>query len=163
MFVLIGIVLFLLWRKPGTGAVSSAQALYQKNCVVCHGAEGRGDGKAAYLLNPKPRNFRAGKFRLVTSQNLQPTRKDIIRTLTNGMPGTGMPAWGQLPEGDRGQFAEYVLKLHYDGYVEQYLKAGKTGREAEEFAKEMRVQIVNSISSVASCRSKPKSDPGFHN
>ncbi|MFN8006746.1 MAG: ethylbenzene dehydrogenase-related protein [Terriglobia bacterium] len=137
VILLTGIGLSLLWRKPGTAPVSPGQALYQKNCVVCHGTEGRGDGQAAYLLNPKPRNFRAGKFRLVTSQNLQPVRNDIMRTLSNGMPGTGMPGWGQLPESDRGLLADYVLKLDYDGYVEQYLKAGKTKREAEEYAKEM--------------------------
>jgi mono/diheme cytochrome c family protein len=132
---------FLLWQRSSRTIAqqpaSAAQALYQKNCAACHGAEGRGDGAAAYLLNPKPRNFRAGKFRLVTSQNLQPTRDDIFRTITNGMPGTGMPSWEQLPENDRRSLADHVLQLNYDGYLEQALKRGKEKRAAAEFAKEM--------------------------
>ncbi len=132
--------LLLLWRSWATTAElnqTPTQALYQKNCAACHGSEGRGDGPAAFLLNPKPRNFRAGRFRLVTSQNLQPTRDDIFRTITNGMPGTGMPAWSQLSENDRRLLAEYVLQLNYEGYLEQALKRGETKKAAEEFAREM--------------------------
>lgn len=128
---------YFSWRRAQSRAPSPGQALYEKNCAACHGSEGRGDGKAAYLLNPKPRNFRAGKFRLVTSLNLQPTREDLLKTITNGMAGTAMPAWGQLPESDRTLLADYVLKLDYDGYVEKALKAGDSRREAVAFAKEM--------------------------
>jgi hypothetical protein len=34
--------------------VAEGQALYQQNCVSCHGANGQGDGPAASALNPKP-------------------------------------------------------------------------------------------------------------
>ena len=33
------------------------QAIYQKNCVSCHGAAGKGDGPAAKALKPPPGEF----------------------------------------------------------------------------------------------------------
>ena len=40
-------------------AIAKGKALYtNKTCVMCHGAEGRGDGPAGVALNPKPANFR---------------------------------------------------------------------------------------------------------
>jgi DMSO reductase family type II enzyme heme b subunit len=121
-------------RPPG---VSRGQVLYEKNCAACHGAGGDGKGEAAYLLQPKPRNFRAGKFRLVTSQNLVPTREDVFRTITNGMPGTAMPAWQYLTEPDRWAVADYVLKLHRDGWYDKGIELGYSPAEAEQYAVEM--------------------------
>lgn len=40
--------------NPDSTQVESGQALFQKNCVSCHGVEGKGDGPAASALNPKP-------------------------------------------------------------------------------------------------------------
>ena len=37
-----------------TEAVAEGQALYQQNCVSCHGPTGQGDGPAASALEPKP-------------------------------------------------------------------------------------------------------------
>ncbi|MBI4470011.1 MAG: cytochrome c, partial [Acidobacteria bacterium] len=97
-----GLVGWWIWgRRPPATEVSLGQTLYETNCAVCHGLKGDGTGEAAYLLQPKPRNFRAGKFRLVTSENGQPTRDDLFRTVTNGMPGTAMLSWVNLPESDR--------------------------------------------------------------
>lgn len=113
------------------------QVLFERNCSVCHGLNGDGKGEAAYLLQPKPRNFRAGKFRLVTTQNLVPSREDVFRTLTNGMPGTPMPSWAQLPEADRRALADYVLKLNRDGWYDIGIESGKSKVEAAKYADEM--------------------------
>src|SRR5437899_1186588 len=38
-------------------AIAAGKALYQKNCAVCHGPKGLGDGPAAYTLTPRPFNL----------------------------------------------------------------------------------------------------------
>jgi len=125
-------------RKSSRPAgASQGQVLYEKNCAVCHGVSGDGKGEAAYLLQPKPRQFRSGKFRLVTSQNLEPTREDVFRTVTNGMPGTAMPSWRHLLESDRWALADYVLKLHRDGWYDKGIELGYPPAEAEKYAVEM--------------------------
>ena len=130
----------LWWARKSSrraGAVSQGQLLYEKNCAVCHGASGDGKGEAVYLLQPKPRQFRAGKFRLVTSQNLEPTREDVFRTITNGMPGTAMPSWQHLSESGRWALADYVLKLHREGWHDKGVELGYSPAEAEKYAVEM--------------------------
>ena len=133
-----GVTVWWIQKGPRTtGDLAQAQSLYTENCAVCHGPSGDGKGEAAYLLQPKPRNFRAGQFRLVTSQNLAPTRDDVYRTVSNGMPGTAMPSWMQLAEPDRWALADYVLKLYRDGWYEKGLGLGYPPAEAEKYAAEM--------------------------
>ncbi len=132
-----GTVWWAVTSSRQAGAISRGQALYEKNCAVCHGVSGDGKGAAAYLLQPKPRNFRAGRFRLVTSQNPEPTREDVFRTITNGMPGTGMPSWVHLVEPDRWALADYVLKLDRDGWHDKGIQLGYSPAEAEKYAVEM--------------------------
>jgi mono/diheme cytochrome c family protein len=36
-----------------------AKGLYEKNCVACHGAGGKGDGPAGKMLKPPPEDFAA--------------------------------------------------------------------------------------------------------
>ncbi len=125
-----------LWPRAAS-KVPAAQALYEKNCAVCHGLSGDGKGEVAYLLQPKPRNFRAGKFRLVTSQSLQPTREDVLRTITNGMAGTAMPSWAHLAENERLLLADYVLELNRAGWYDRGIALGYSKAEAEKYAAEM--------------------------
>jgi mono/diheme cytochrome c family protein len=128
------------WFAAGRGPsrqVSQAQVLFEKNCAVCHGLNGDGKGEAAFLLQPKPRAFRAGKFRLVSSKNLAPTSHDLMQTISNGMPGTPMPSWGHLPEEDRMALADYVLKLSQDGWYDRGIQRGYSKAEAKKFAAEM--------------------------
>ncbi len=42
---------------PSGGADAEAQTYYKANCVVCHGANGQGDGPGASALDPKPQDF----------------------------------------------------------------------------------------------------------
>ncbi len=81
---------------------------YEKQCVFCHGATGRGDGEAAYLLYPKPRDFTAARFALVSTWERVPTDRDLFNTITRGMPGSAMPSWGHLPETTRWALVQYV-------------------------------------------------------
>jgi cytochrome c oxidase cbb3-type subunit 2 len=97
------LLVLALWPPPARGqdALARALELYARHCAACHGAEGRGDGPAAYLMNPKPRDFARGEFRLVTTTNGVPTDDDLMRVLETGMPGSAMPPWDRLPLADR--------------------------------------------------------------
>ena len=96
---------------PFTAAAQDAAALYRARCAVCHGAEGRGDGPAAPLLAPKPRDFTSGvyKFRSTPSGSL-PTEADVFRTITRGLSGTSMPPFADLlNDTERRALARHVL------------------------------------------------------
>ncbi len=84
---------------------------YMKQCVACHGKEGRGNGSAAYLLDPKPRDFVAARYRLVSTWERVPTDEDLFRTISRGMPGSSMPSWAHLPAETRWGLVHYVKSL----------------------------------------------------
>lgn len=82
----------------------AGRALFQQNCVVCHGAAGRGDGPAAFALNPRPADLR-----LHVPQHTDGFLEYVI---AEGWPGTAMPAWkGQLTEEERWQIVVYLRRL----------------------------------------------------
>lgn len=83
--------------------------LYQRHCSSCHGEKGDGQGPAAYLLWPKPRDFTRGvyKFRS-TPTGAPPTDQDLHRTLQRGVAGTSMPSWDRLSEQELTDVINYV-------------------------------------------------------
>jgi len=81
---------------------------YDKQCVACHGPKGDGQGEAAFLLYPKPRDFTLGEFRLVSTWDGIPTDEDLYRTISRGMPGSAMPSWAHLDEPTRWGLVHYV-------------------------------------------------------
>jgi mono/diheme cytochrome c family protein len=98
--------------EPAPGdELERGRALFARQCAACHGAEGRGDGEAAYLLYPKPRDLRAARYRLVSTWEGVPTDDDLFRTITRGIPGSAMPSWGHLPEADRRALVAVVKSL----------------------------------------------------
>lgn len=73
--------------------------LYQKLCSQCHGEKGDGQGVAAPLLMPRPRDFTAGKFKVRrTPSGALPTDDDLRHIIREGMPYTSMPPWRHLPD-----------------------------------------------------------------
>lgn len=92
-------------------AAADGGAVYRERCAVCHGAEGRGDGPAAGLLAPRPRDFTTGryKFRSTPTGSL-PTLADVVATTARGLRGTSMPAFGDvLAPGEIEAVARHVL------------------------------------------------------
>jgi cytochrome c553 len=61
--------------------------VYQNYCVLCHGAEGKGDGRAAKLHKPRP-------FDLTFSVAPREYTADILKKGGEAMNrGIGMPPW----------------------------------------------------------------------
>jgi mono/diheme cytochrome c family protein len=103
-----------LWAlgSPGTAALGAETAgLYARHCAVCHGPGGAGDGPAAGLLVPPPRDFRTGRYKLrSTPTGTLPTEDDVAATIRRGLPGTSMPAYADLlPAADIVALARRVL------------------------------------------------------
>lgn len=88
---------------------SPGELLYNRHCASCHGSNGNGQGPAAFLLYPKPRNFTTGvyKFRSTPTGN-PPTDDDLMRTIRQGIPGTSMPAWDVLHEKEIKEIVAYI-------------------------------------------------------
>jgi DMSO reductase family type II enzyme heme b subunit len=82
--------------------------VYEQRCAGCHGASGKGDGPAAELLVPRPRDFTAGKYKIRTAAGPLASDQDLLRIVTEGMPGTSMPAWKSLPERERVAVVAYI-------------------------------------------------------
>ena len=85
---------------------SRVYALY---CVSCHGADGSGKGNAARSFDIPPRDFREADFRYVSGpEGSLPTDEDLMRTVRNGRPDAGMPAWDGLDKEDRHAVIQYI-------------------------------------------------------
>jgi mono/diheme cytochrome c family protein len=95
-------------RAAAPDLLALGRRVYEKECAACHGLEGRGDGEAAYLLYPKPRDFTAGRFALVSTWERVPTDEDLYRAISRGMPGSAMPSWGHLSEEARWGLVHHV-------------------------------------------------------
>ena len=107
------LILLLTLALPPRGAGAADEALYRRHCAVCHGIAGRGDGPAAGLLSPPPRDFTAGvyKFRS-TPAGSPPSLEDVVGTIRQGLPGTSMAAYAPiLSPGEIEGLARFVLSL----------------------------------------------------
>lgn len=71
--------------KPSQASTNAGKALFAKDCVVCHGITGKGDGPAAAQLNPAPSDFRLH----------MPLHTDpqFFNFIANGYPGSAMPTF----------------------------------------------------------------------
>ena len=103
--------------------------LFARHCAACHGQQGDGKGIAAAFLFPKPRDFRAGRFRLVSTNNNVPTREDLLAVLLRGMPGSSMPPWAHLSQAERDALVDEVVRIRLAGAGESYVKSLKEDEE----------------------------------
>jgi mono/diheme cytochrome c family protein len=94
---------------PDPALFLAGRYVFQNNCVVCHGRFGDGRGELAPTLKPPPRNFNHGvfKFRSTPAGSL-PTNDDLARIVRQGLGGTAMPIFAQLPERDVRAVVEYL-------------------------------------------------------
>ena len=114
-------------QQPGDPALG--KVIYEKKCALCHGESGDGNGPAAPLLDPKPRDFTKGKYKVRTSASGQPpTDSDLFGIISDGMPGTSMPAWKVLSEKDRWNLVAYV-KTFAGGAFKEAPKAATLPKE----------------------------------
>ena len=118
----------------------SAADLYALYCSACHGASGDGNGRPARHQFPRPRDFRTGNFRLVSTLNGNPTFEDVETVIRRGMPGTSMSSFENLSENQLQLLTREVLRLCRKGIRERYVDMLK--EEAEEIDEQDVQEVV---------------------
>jgi len=88
--------------------VAKAAPLYAQQCAGCHGPTGHGDGPVAASLTPRPIAFTDAE------RAAQRSPLALYQVISQGLSGTAMPSFAQLPDADRWALAYYVGSLAYD-------------------------------------------------
>ena len=106
-FVFCGLVIGLqsqpAWAEPGDPV--KGKAIYEKLCITCHGAQGKGDGPAGPMMMPHPADFTNPKIKSKPDS-------ELLGSIQNGRPPTTMPAFkGQLSEQEIHAVLAYVRSL----------------------------------------------------
>jgi cbb3-type cytochrome c oxidase subunit II len=86
---------------PESQDEARGQQFYARNCAGCHGTHGLGDGPGAAGLHPKPANFAEHEY--------APDR--LSEALWNGVAGTAMPGWRDVPVADLAAVASLVRRF----------------------------------------------------
>jgi DMSO reductase family type II enzyme heme b subunit len=90
-------------------------ATYVEKCAVCHGDGGNGDGPAAKTMLPRPRVFKKTNYKFrTTASGALPMREDLLRVITEGVPGTAMPDFAHLPEATRLALVDVIESFSED-------------------------------------------------
>ncbi len=98
---------------PATdGILERGREVYAGKCAMCHGESGDGKGALADLVDPRPRDFTAGKYKFRSTPFTSiPTDVDLFRVVTLGINGTSMPAWSKLSYEDRWALVHFIKRF----------------------------------------------------
>lgn len=95
--------------------IQAGRETFVRNCSGCHGMNADGQGAAAPMLSPRPRNLVSGSFKFrTTPSGSMPTLDDLVRTIDLGVPGTSMPSFRLLSQTEKYALAEYIRSLRGD-------------------------------------------------
>lgn len=74
-------------HNMGKGRILEGKKIYIKNCAVCHGTTGQGDGAGAKHLNPPTPDFTSTRFWKGKSDSY------LFHIISNGLET--MPSWSE--------------------------------------------------------------------
>jgi mono/diheme cytochrome c family protein len=104
------------WRTEAAGGAQKnpvpreiglrlGKALFEENCVICHGSTGAGDGQAAAGLTPRPKNL--------ADRPVQAETDGVLFWKISEGRGA-MPGWKRLSERERWSLVHYLRALAQD-------------------------------------------------
>jgi mono/diheme cytochrome c family protein len=99
------------------GDAAAGKAAYTTNCVSCHGETGKGDGPVGQILQPPPRDFSLGDFKIDADEDgTAGTDADLKAVISKGAAAFGgnqmMAAWGGvLSDEDVDNVVAYIRTL----------------------------------------------------
>jgi mono/diheme cytochrome c family protein len=79
-----GITLQPAWAEPGNPV--KGKTIYERLCVTCHGAQGKGDGPAGPMMTPRPADFTSAKIKSKPDS-------ELLKSIQDGRPPTTMPGF----------------------------------------------------------------------
>ena len=109
--------------QPSEADLGAGKRLYEERCAHCHGEAGDGQGAAAEVVSPTPRDFTSGVYKFLTHHesedgNRLPGDGDIFRSIKEGLHGTSMPGWvGFFSDQQIWQLVHYI-KTFADVFTE---------------------------------------------
>ena len=96
-------------RKPDWSLYYAGEYVYERNCQVCHGRRGDGQGKWAAEILPKPRSFKHANFKYrSTPFGKLPTDDDLKKTIRGGRSNTAMGMFTKLSDRELSAVVEYI-------------------------------------------------------
>lgn len=97
------------FKPPDRDLFRQGRFVYQKNCMVCHGRFGEGNGELVRDWEIRPRNFQKAQFKYrSTPYGKLPTDDDLKRTIRHGVSGSAMPIFHHLQDSEIRAVIEYV-------------------------------------------------------
>jgi len=88
-------------------ALDEGKAIFTRECMVCHGDAGRGNGPYADGLQPPPPDFGDGSYGTLADPSY--TDADYFWRISEGLPWSAMPSWKLLySEEDRWKLVHYI-------------------------------------------------------
>ncbi len=110
----------VLMTREREKILKRGKSYFQKFCIHCHGESGKGDGAATHYLTPLPRDLSSGIFKFHSTKNIAlPLDRDLYRTIEKGIPGTAMPAWGEVLSTEAIQSLVQYLKTFSDRFGQE--------------------------------------------
>lgn len=95
------------WRRADV--LERGAEVYSRQCAGCHGIHGDGQGEAAALLYPKPRDFVAAEYKFSSRPTPGlPTDDDLRQVIREGLQGTAMTGFPLMAEGDVSALVAYL-------------------------------------------------------
>ncbi|WP_022662627.1 c-type cytochrome [Paucidesulfovibrio longus] len=108
-------------------SLENGKHIFTRECLVCHGPAGRGEGPYADFLQPRPPDFGDGSYGTVDKPDFKDD--DYFWRVSEGLPWSAMPAW-KVEYGEK----EIWDVVHYVRTVfTQTEKAPKAPAEGEDF------------------------------
>lgn len=91
-------------------AVDDGKQIFTRECSVCHGYDGTGDGIYANGLQPPPPDFSDGSYGTLADPSY--TDADYFWRISEGLPWSAMPAWKtEYSEEDRWKLVHYIRTI----------------------------------------------------